>query len=54
MGELKMDDEKRLAQLRREMEQELDRNLPPVDVAGYLEKPTRKRMKKKWNRGRKA
>lgn len=49
-----MADEKRLSQLRREMEPELDRPTLPVDVSGYLEKPTRKRMKKKWNRGRKA
>jgi len=48
------DQEKRLAQLRREMEQEMERPTLSVDVAGYLEKPTRKRLKKKWNRGRKA
>ena len=45
--------EKRLAQLRREMEQEMDRQPLPVDVAGYLEKPTRKRMKRKWRTGNK-
>ncbi|GAB6061160.1 hypothetical protein [Desulfonatronum parangueonense] len=49
-----MQDRKRMSQLRQEYEQEMDRVPYPVDMAGYLEKPTRKRMKKKWNRGRKA
>ena len=48
-----MRDEKRLSQLRREMETEMERPALPVDTSGYLEKPTRKRMKKKWRTGKK-